>query len=158
MTAEQRLDRLESIESAREALARYADACDAQDLDAVCDLFTGDAVLEVPGHLYTGGDQVRHFYREAWQEDPSQKSHFITNVKTRWLGTGRVEVDSYFLYTAAGDASSVLGWGVYRDTVRTTDGVGRFEQKSIAIRRAVDVRQGWARSPELAAPGDGPPA
>jgi uncharacterized protein (TIGR02246 family) len=131
-----RLDRLETIEAAREVLARYADACDAQDTEAVVSLFAPDAVLDVPDQPYRGAGEIRAFYRQAWEADPSQKSHFITNVKARWLGPGRVAVDCYFLYSAAGDATSVLGWGEYHDVVSTTAGSACFERKSITIRRA----------------------
>jgi hypothetical protein len=100
----------------------------------------------VPGHTYKGRDEVVSFYRQAWLDDPSQKTHFITNSTTEWLGSGRVAVDSYFLYTAAGDTSSVLGWGEYGDVVRVSEGPAAFEHKSISIRRSVDVRDGWALS------------
>jgi uncharacterized protein (TIGR02246 family) len=136
LSIEERLDRLETIEAAREVLARYADACDAQDVEAVVSLFAPDAVLDVPDQPYRGQDEIRVFYRQAFETDPSKKSHFITNVKTRWLGQGRVAVDSYFLYTAAGDASSVLGWGEYQDVVATATGPAHIEHKSIRIRRA----------------------
>ena len=139
LTTEERLDRLETIEAARELLARYADACDAQDLEGVVSLFAPDCALDVPDQTYRGTDEVRGFYRQAWEADPSQKSHFITNVKTRWLGSGRVAVDCYFLYTAAGDATSVLGWGEYTDVVSTATGLACFERKAITIRRAWEV-------------------
>jgi uncharacterized protein (TIGR02246 family) len=144
MTLEERLDRLESIEAARGVLARYADACDAQDLSALAELFADGCELEVPGQVYRGQDEVVAFYRQAFADDPSRKSHFITNVKADWLGAGRVAVDSYFLYTAAGDTSSVLGWGEYHDVVTTAEKDPAFARKSITIRRAVDVREGWA--------------
>jgi uncharacterized protein (TIGR02246 family) len=139
LTTEERLDRLETIEAAREILARYADACDAQDVEAVVSLFAPDCALDVPDQTYRGTDEVRAFYRQAWDTDPSQKSHFITNVKTRWLGSSRVAVDCYFLYTAAGDVTSVLGWGEYQDVVSTAGGPARFERKAIKIRRAWEL-------------------
>jgi uncharacterized protein (TIGR02246 family) len=136
LSLEERLDRLETIEAAREVLARYADACDAQDIEAVAGLFAADAVLDVPGQAYRGSAEVRAFFRQAWEADSSQKSHFITNVKTRWLGPGRVAVECYFLYTAAADATNVLGWGEYQDVVSTAAGPACFERKAIKIRRA----------------------
>jgi uncharacterized protein (TIGR02246 family) len=140
----ERVRRLEAIEAARAALARYAAACDAQDIEAIAKLFSADATLAVPGREHHGRDEVVAFYLQAWQADPSAKSHFITNVEASWLGDDRVEVASYFLYTAAGDATSVIGWGEYRDVVSNAGADPVFERKSIAIRRAVDVRDGWA--------------
>jgi uncharacterized protein (TIGR02246 family) len=153
-TFDERLERLECVEAARGVLARYALACDAQDLSALADLFAEDCELEVPGRLCRGLDEVVAFYRQAFADDPSRKSHFITNVKADWLGAGKVAVDSYFLYTAAGDASSVLGWGEYRDVVALAGKGSVFSRKSITIRRAVDVRDGWALA---GLGGDAPP-
>jgi hypothetical protein len=141
---EVRLWRMESIEAARIALVRYAAACDAQDLTAVGDLFLIDALLEVPGRQFRGRDEIVSFFRRAWRDDPSEKTHFITNVDPVWLGGGRVAVSSYFLFAAAGNSTSVLGWGDYRDIIRVADSGALFERKWISIRRASDVRDGWA--------------
>jgi uncharacterized protein (TIGR02246 family) len=152
-SVEERLDRLESMEAARTVLARYASACDAQDLDDLLGLFAADSELDVPGQTWHGAGEVAEFYRQAFASDPTQKSHFITNVKVACVGVATVAIDSYFLYTAAGDTSSILGWGEYRDIVDTSGPQPVFRRKSIAIRRAVDVRQGWSLgSPE----GSGP--
>lgn len=144
---EERVRQLEAAEAGRSALARYAAACDAQDLERIAVLFAADATLEVPGGEYRGLDEILAFYRRTWHEDPTAKSHFITNIETSWLGDDRVAVGSYFLYTAAGDATSVIGWGEYRDIVHCSVADGRVERKSISIRRAVDVRDGWAGLP-----------
>ena len=146
---EARLQRLEALEAARELLAAYARACDAQDLPGVVALFAPDCELGIPGQSWTGVDAVREFFRGAWTADPSQKNHFISNVRavdTRADGAdpGEVTVDAYFLYTAAGDDSSVLGWGEYRDVVTTSGPRPLFRSKIMSVTRAADVRQGWA--------------
>ena len=158
-TTEQRLERLEAVEAARWVLARYAEACDAQDLDAIGGLFTLEAELVVPGASFAGRQKIVEFYRQAWTEDPSRKTHFITNVSAHVFQAGLVEVTSYFLYTAAGYNSSVLGWGEYRDEVATSGDRPRFTRKSIAIRRATDVREGWVLNASEANPvNSGAPA
>jgi 3-phenylpropionate/cinnamic acid dioxygenase small subunit len=154
MSLEERLHRLESIEGARGVLASYADACDAQDLSALAELFADGCELEVPGQVYRGQEEVGAFYRQAFADDPTRKSHFITNIKAGWRGAGIVALDSYFLYTAAGDTSSVLGWGEYHDVITTAGKEPAFARKSITIRRAVDVREGWALA---GATADAPP-
>jgi 3-phenylpropionate/cinnamic acid dioxygenase small subunit len=143
-SVEERLDYLEMAERARSLLAGYAQACDAQDVEALARLFSATGRVEVPDRAFEGREAVLGFYRHAFASDPSRKSHFITNVETRRLGLGRVAVDSYFIYTASGDATSILGWGEYRDVVADGPEGVRFESKSIAVKRAVDVREGWA--------------
>jgi hypothetical protein len=132
------------MESARRALSSYARACDAQDLVGLQRLFAKECELEIPGRSWRGRDDVIGFFRDAWREDPSQKSHFVTNVECECVGPGLVAVAAYFLYTAAGDHSSVLGWGRYRDLVDTAGSQPLFRHKWMAVTRAVDVREGWA--------------
>jgi uncharacterized protein (TIGR02246 family) len=141
---EERIERLESMEAARRLMARYARACDAQDLDGIVELFAPDCELEIPGRTWRGRDEVREFFRRAWADDPSRKSHFITNVECRPREAGSVAVDAYFLYTASGDRSSVIGWGCYADVVDTTAPDPVFARKAMTVTRAADVRDGWA--------------
>lgn len=139
-----RLARLEAAEAARGLLSAYARQCDTRDPEAVSQLFAPDGVLEVPGRHFGGRHEVRAFYSGAFTDDPTDKTHFITNSAMVWLGGGRTAVHSYFLYTAAGDETSILGWGEYHDVVEVGDEGARFERKAISIRRAVDVREGWS--------------
>ncbi len=142
-----RLRRLEDVEAARGLLASYARACDAQDLEAVVSLFGPDAQVAVPGASWQGREGVRQFYSEAWAADPSRKSHFVANVRAVSHQVDSVTVDSYFMYTAAGDRSSVLGWGEYRDEIDTSGPQPLFTRKEMSVTRAADVREGWALVP-----------
>jgi len=147
VSVEERLERLEAAEAARRLLARYARACDRQDADAVVALFAPDGEIEIPGTVYNGVTEIKVFYQQAFTDDPSIKSHIITNTETAWRGGGLIAIDAYLLYTAAGDASSVLGWGEYHAIVRV-GAEAAIQRLTISIRRAVDVRQGWARTAE----------
>jgi SnoaL-like domain len=136
---EERLTRLEAMEAARNLVPRYPVACDATDVEALATLFTEDAVLEVPGTAYVGRDEVIRFYREAFALESVTKSHFITNMRATWLGNGHVGIESYFLYTAVGDSTSEIGWGVYGDEIAVRGEEALFCRKSIAIRGTFDV-------------------
>lgn len=139
-----RLERLESIELAREATWRYATAVDTADLELLATAFTEDAVLTTRRGSRQGRDEVVEYYRLALA-DPVDRRHFMANQSATWLEPGRVQLDSYFVYTYAGTDTSILGWGAYRDIVAVIDGVGLIESKTISVDVHADSRHGWAR-------------
>jgi ketosteroid isomerase-like protein len=142
ITVEERLAALEGAEEARRALARYADAVDAQDLAALDRLLADGVVLDV-GESIEGRTAVRAFFEKAFADDPTEKSHFITNVQTKWMGDGRTMVSAYFLFTAADDTQSIIGWGTYENEIVVDQGPGVFSRIGLRIRRTADVREGW---------------
>lgn len=139
----ERLERLETAELAREATWRYATAVDAVDFDLLASAFTEDAVLVTRKGPREGREAVVDYYRTALA-DPVARKHFLANQKVTSTGPGTAVVESYFLYTYAGDDTSILGWGNYTDRVRVIDGVGYIEEKRISIDAHADTRIGWA--------------
>lgn len=144
---ERRLFRLEAAEAARSLLARYARACDRRDLPAVTALFSTDGSVEAGGRTWTGAEQISDFFRDSWSGDPSDKTHFIVNMQSGEAPAGAVAVHATFMYTAAGDTSSVLGWGEYRDVVDLSGPAPVFRSKHMEVTWAGDIRRGWARQP-----------
>ena len=141
-----RLERLETAELARAASWRYAVAIDTLDFDLLADVFTEDAVLTTRRGPREGRSDIVAYYRAALT-DPVARKHFLVNQAVTWLEPGRAALDSYFLYTFAGDDTSILGWGNYHDRVRVIDGVGYIEEKRISIDAHADSRVGWATGP-----------
>ncbi|WP_200304651.1 nuclear transport factor 2 family protein [Streptomyces adelaidensis] len=142
----ERLNRLETAERARELTAHYALCLDRKDFEALAGLFTEDAVLHAGPDTCTGHAAVMAFFHSAIEVvDPSVKKHLMANPRVTHTAPDEVRVDSYFLYTAIGEAS-VLGWGSYADVVRIgEDGMARFSEKRITVDVAADVREGWAK-------------
>ncbi len=138
-----RLDRLETAEAARAATWRYATAVDTVDFDLLADAFTEDAVLTTSKGPREGRDTVVDYYRQALAS-PVARKHFLVNQQVDVIEPGVAVVTSYFMYTYAGDDTSILGWGNYRDVVRVVDGVGRIAEKRITIDVHADSRTGWA--------------
>jgi uncharacterized protein (TIGR02246 family) len=138
----ERVKALEAGEAARTTLAKYARAVDAQSVEGIRELLAEDVVLDV-GQAVEGADAVTEFFRKAFADDPAEKSHFITNIDVRWLGDDHASVETYFLWTAADDKTSLLGWGTYAHEVVVDDGTARFSKMALAIRRMADVREGW---------------
>ena len=139
-----RVDRLERIEAAKAASARYGRACDAKDVALLADhVFTPDVVLRVPGGEYRGLDDATAFYRAAFDAEPGTRRHFFANYVAEVTDAGEVELDSYFLFFSA-DRDSVLGWGSYRDVVVVADGHGRIRAKTIVLDAHTTLGAGWA--------------
>ncbi len=138
-----RLDDLETAELAREASWRYATAVDTLDFDLLASAFTDDAVLVTRKGPREGRDAVVNYYRTALA-DPVARKHFLVNQKVTATGAGTALLESYFLYTYAGDDTAILGWGNYIDRVCVIDGVGYIEEKRISIDVHSDIREGWA--------------
>ncbi len=141
-----RLAALEAAEGVRGLLAAYATSVDRQDVDRIDSLLSREVTLSVADIQLTGRESVVGFYRDAFRADPAPKTHFITNVATRWLGDGLIEADSYFLWTASEEQRSVIGWGTYHVRARVADGHAQFERIDIEIRHAGDIGEGWTRS------------
>lgn len=141
----ERLQRLEDAETARNHLHAYAETLDDPTAEAVAALFTEDGVLEVPAGSYEGRAAITEFYRSRLTPENGDKRHFLTNLRTRHLRPGVVEVASYFVYTSREDSRSVLGWGTYADEVRVVDGAARFQRKRIVPHVHTDLVTGWPR-------------
>ena len=142
----QRIARLETAEQVRALAAAYADACDANDLDAIRAITAPDVVVSVPGRQWTGVEEVLGFYRAAWGEHRNPSRHFMTNVAMTALEPDRAEATSSFLYVAAIDGASKVGWGSYRDTFTRVGGVLVLQSKHIEMDLLVDLDQGWAQA------------
>jgi hypothetical protein len=138
-----RLLALEAAEAARGLLSRYADACDAADIHALAELFAPDAQFEGFGLTCDGKDAVLDFFRESWVADPTKKSHFVTNVRTNWLGDGVIAGDATFLFLGSGDDTSVVGWGNYRCRIRVQNRKALITYMFMSVTRIADVREGW---------------
>jgi ketosteroid isomerase-like protein len=138
-----RLARLEVAEAAREATWRYALAVDTLDFDLLSDVFTENAVLTTRQGPRQGREEILAYYRKALA-DPVGRKHFMVNQSVAHVGPDAATLLSYFLYTFAGQDTSILGWGTYHDVVRVVDGVGRIEEKRISIDVHADSRIGWA--------------
>ena len=143
-TLSARLEQLETAELARAASWRYANAVDTPDFKLLRSVFTEDAVLTTSKGSRTGRDHVIDYYEKALVA-PVKRKHFLVNQSITPLGPDVVLLESYFLYTFAGDDTSILGWGNYVDRIKIIDGVGYIQDKRITAEIHADSRVGWAR-------------
>ncbi len=143
-TLSARLEQRETAELARAVSWRYANAVDTPDFELLRSVFTEDAVLTTSKGSRIGRDQVIDYYEKALVA-PVKRKHFLVNQLITPLGPDVVLLESYFLYTFAGDDTSILGWGNYVDRIKITDGVGYIQDKRITAEIHADSRVGWAK-------------
>jgi hypothetical protein len=74
-TAEERLDRLESLAEIRQLPVRYALAIDSRDMDALVDLFVPDVRV---GRDESGRDALKRWFTDTMRR-PKTSVHFVGN-------------------------------------------------------------------------------
>ncbi|MDH3307994.1 MAG: nuclear transport factor 2 family protein [Acidimicrobiia bacterium] len=131
------------METVRGLLASYAEAVDRRDADGLSRLFHSAVELQIGDQTTTGRPAVVDFFEDAFLADPSEKSHFVTNVRTQWLGNESVRADAYFLWTAGEENRSVIGWGTYQMYASGHDRL-LLTRIVIEIRHAGAIADGWA--------------
>ena len=139
----ERLERLETTEAARVTAHRYAQAIDTPDFELLAEVFAPDASLTTRRGTRHSRDAIVEYYREALAA-PLARRHFIVNQQVTWLAPGEALMRSSFLYTFAGDATSILGWGGYVDRVSVHNGIAMIVEKTITVDAHADSRIGWA--------------
>lgn len=138
--------KLDHQDQARQLSARYAEAIDSRDYDKLAEVFSDDAVLEIPGLKVEGRAAIVAWYREYMEANMPgwMGRHFIVNHRFGEDDGGGLPMDTYFLYTFRGPAESIIGWGRYDNKVVFTDGVARLSYKYITVDSQSEVSAGWA--------------
>ena len=155
MDLEQRLIRVESIEAIRTLKARYCDLCDeGYDADALCALFTEDAVWD-GGKLgvYEGIDKIHEFFVDM----PNVMSfaiHNVTNSAVELSQDGQSAVARWYLIQMATQKEKNLAvWltGRYVDQLVLENDIWKFKHVSLTARFYSPYDQGWAERNFVAA-------
>jgi len=155
MDLEQRLIRVESIEAIRTLKARYCDLCDeGYDADALCALFTEDAVWD-GGKLgvYEGIEKIHEFFVDM----PNVMSfaiHNVTNSAVELSQDGQSAVARWYLIQMATQKEQNLAvWltGRYVDQLVLENDIWKFKHVSLTARFYSPYDQGWAERNFVAA-------
>jgi|TARA_B110000263_G_scaffold241407_1_gene245629 nuclear transport factor 2 (NTF2) superfamily protein len=126
------MNRAEADLVARRTVARYADAIDHKDLDAIAAIFAEDAELRRVGTVTTGRDAIAAFYG-GFLPTVGHMRHFMTNTIAEPDGD-LIRVGSRFSYLQVLDEGVRFGWGDYTDVIRPTfDEDGVFVEKEITV-------------------------
>lgn len=124
----QRLERLETTEAARSTLYTYAQAVDTRTWSILREVFSEDAVVEMPGLHLTGRDEIVKAMQDMLPSEFLTR-HLIVNPQVTWTSPGRATVRATIYYTHEGSGFEATGWGDYTDEVIVTDGIGVITRK-----------------------------
>lgn len=123
-----RLERLETLEAARECLYRYAEGVDGRDWSLLASAFAEDAVLVMPGTEVAGRDAIVDGLRSMLPAEFVTR-HLVVNPRVDHVGEGLARVHSTIYYAHEGTGFEATGWGDYIDDVTVRDGVGLITRK-----------------------------
>ena len=120
----------------RRLAALYARAMDRNEPQLLADIFTADAVIEGPGFVMQGHEQIRAIPGMLGQMY-SRTLHQIHN-QTVTISGDSAEAETYcsanHLTALANGAASVLVWAMrYQDRLRRENGHWRFERRAVLI-------------------------
>ena len=148
MDLAERITRIESIERIRLLKARYCDLCDdGYDADALCELFTKDAIWD-GGKLgyYEGLDNIRQFFVDM----PNVMSfaiHNVTNSAVDLSEDGQsAEARWYLIQMATQKDKNKAVWltGRYVDHLVLDNLDWKFKHVALNARFYSPYDQGWA--------------
>lgn len=123
-----RLERLETLEAARECLYRYAEGVDGRDWSLLASAFAEDAVLVMPGTEVVGRDAIVDGLRSMLPAEFVTR-HLVVNPRVDHVREGLARVHSTIYYAHEGTGFEATGWGDYIDDVTVRDGVGLITRK-----------------------------
>ncbi len=132
------VDQLLAIEEIRRLRILYSHHYDGQDLDALVDLFTDDAVCEFGAHFggdWVGKGQIRENFGK-WslgEGEPFEIMHAVANHWVELTGPDTARGRSYLLdlRTKVGVENPLVLFGIYDDDYKQVDGAWKFHRTRI---------------------------
>ncbi len=142
---ERRLQHLENVGAVRKVLARYCQALDTGDLEALRGLLAANASLKVVpwGVQIQGRDAITEFYREFFAGEMKNGRHYCANICIE-AEEATYRSFCYFHETVERGSQSLIGWGTYEDVLAPEAGKWKFQQRLITILTLTPIDKGWA--------------
>lgn len=154
---EERVSRLEDIESIKNVKAMYARYCDrGYDVDGLLSLFVDDGVWEsnIFG-TFRGRDAIRGYFADLAESGISWAFHCIVSPIITLDARRRTAVGSWYLldlatFDSLGNAAekdSVIVTANYEDTFMKSDGIWKFKHVKAHFHQVSNLDTGWAKEP-----------
>src|SRR5690606_357444 len=121
-------------------LGSYTFAYDENDMDAMAECFTADAVMTMritDGDLigpFEGRDAIVGLMEKSLASQSDQRRHLVSNVVVRDLADGTATVSSYLtLISIADERLTVLSTARYEDELTRENGAWRFSRRHVQL-------------------------
>ncbi len=138
---EQRVARLEAVESIRHIKARYCNACDEKDPTTVRSIFTDDAVIDAgPFGVHDNPDAFVAVFEEFGCRPHIVDMHHLANPEIEVVSETEAEgLFALYFYTMDLEERTFRQMaGTYRDKYRCEDGVWRIYHSVFAPHSVLD--------------------
>lgn len=138
---EQRVQRLEDLETIRQLDATYCRLLDSGEWDGLVDLFAPDGEFlgldRVRGH-----DELRNFFSTLAEGGLTAYWHYVTNHEIT-LDGDTAEVRSALWQPCVQDGVPHVAAGAYYDQLVRLDGRWRYRSKQVAFDYFAPLANGW---------------
>ena len=121
-------------------LGSYTFAYDENDMDAMAECFTADAVMTMritDGDLigpFEGRDAIVGLMEKSLASQSDQRRHLVSNVVVRDVADGTATVSSYLtLISIADERLTVLSTARYEDELTRENGAWRFSRRHVQL-------------------------
>lgn len=121
-------------------LGAYTFAYDENDMDAMAECFTADAVMTMritDGDLigpFDGRDAIVGLMEKSLASQNDQRRHLVSNVVVRDVADGTATVSSYLtLISIADERLTVLSTARYEDELTRENGAWRFSRRHVQL-------------------------
>jgi uncharacterized protein (TIGR02246 family) len=115
----------------RELLARYCFCLDAEDFEAMAQLFTSDGVWETDFGIGTGRDGIVTHARSLQTGPRPRRIHLTTNIVITLHGETATALSNWALVQNGRSGPSVGSGGAYRDQLVKVEGRWHFKRRTI---------------------------
>lgn len=154
---EERVSRLEDIESIKNVKAMYARYCDdGYNVEGLLSLFVTDGIWESNTFgSYRGCEAIRGYFAGLHEDGISWAFHCIVSPVIYLHADGLTADGSWYLLDLAtfdaiddaGKKDSVVVTASYEDTFVKVDGVWKFRHVKAHFHQISNLDQGWASEP-----------
>ncbi|ABM97346.1 nuclear transport factor 2 family protein [Methylibium petroleiphilum] len=149
LTAEQRLDVLESKDAIRDLVSGYALGWDRHDVNLLLSVFHEDAEYLMPGLFgdFRGADEIRRVYDQVVVAIP-ETWHFTTNLLLKVDGDRATGISEVNMHGTEASGRPIILAATYLDEFQRRAGRWAISRRMVETHYVTGLLQGWGLTKE----------
>ena len=154
LSLEERISRLEDIETIKNIKAKYAGYCDSgYNAEGLASLFTEDAIWESNAFgTYHGKQEIYNFTDQIGKKEILWALHFMICPVVDVAPGGQSATGSWYLIEFASmtrpdgdELDAVVITGIYNDTFVKQNGEWKIKHMKVHFHQVSDLDKGWVK-------------